>query len=553
MPPPVRAVDRPAPSHPGRVPSPGDGTRGLDAAVAPGRGHGQAAAMVAGLMVAASLLGFVRDLTIARYFGASAETDAFVVAWTIPETATPLLMEGAMAALLVPLFSHELARRGSFSSALNGLFLPLAGLLTALTALTAIGAPIVVDLLAPGIADRELAIRCVRLTSLTILFLGLSGYCMAALRAKNVFGWPAAVYIAYNVGIITTILLLHERLGVRSAALGLTIGAALMIVIQIVPFVRSVGLPRPTLRPPADLTGRLGVFVPLAAYTLARHGQVYVERIVGSTLSVGTLTHLNYATKVAQIPMLLALTLAMVTLPALSRSAAAGEHEQLRRLVERNLRLVGFLVLPATAFLIVLSFPIIGVLFERGAFRPADTDAAGAILRLYSLGLLGQVLVGVCLWAIAAVPGKTWRPARAASLGLLLTAALAVPAAAVLGGPGLALANAVGISLMAVLMVGSLRGRGIGVQRRALAGHFLRCATAALGAAAVGAGTVELGARLAGGEVADPVALLAGGAVIALGYVLLAALLGVEEARRLPAHARRIAGGQAGDGEGLPR
>lgn len=505
-----------------------------------GRGHIRAAGLVGALTVAGALLGFVRDLTIARFFGATAETDAFFVAWTIPETASPLLMEGAMAALLVPLFSHELTRVGSFKAALSGVLLPLLGVLVALTALTAVGASVVVDLLAPGIAERELAIRSVRVTSLTVLMIGLSGYCMAALRSKDIFGWPASVYVAYNVGIITVILVLHERLGVFSASVGLAVGAALMIAIQLPVFVRAVGVPRPTVRLPAELRERLSVFVPLASFTIARHGQVYVERVVGSLLSAGTLSQLNYAAKVGQIPMLLALTVSAVTFPALSRAAAAGEEDRLRSLAERNLRLVTFLLLPAMAVLIVFPGQIVAMLFERGAFTSVDTDATAEILRVYSLGLLGQVLVGVSLQILVAVPGKTWRPARSAALGLVLTALIAVPAAALIGAPGIALGNALGISLMAVLMLRSMQRRGIALHRARLTRHFARCGAAALAASVVAVAVGTLTKAVIAGALLDVSVLVLGGGSLVLVYLLLARAMRVEEAGGLLTLARRL-------------
>lgn len=498
------------------------------------RGLIGAAGLAGGLSALGAGLGFLRDLTIARYFGASADTDAFVVAWTIPETAAPLLMEGAMAALLVPLFSHELARKGTFKDSLGGVLVPLVAVLVGLTALTALIAAPLVGALAPGLADPRTAIMSVRVAALTILFFGLSGYLMASLRARNVFGWAASVYMAYNVGILAMILLLHRSYGVFSAAIGLAVGGGCMIAIQIPAFVRYVGVPRPTLRPPSELVERLSAFVPLAFYTVGRHGQVYVERFVGSLLPVGTISHLNYATKVGQIPMLLAFTVAMVTLPTLSRLAAEGAYDRLRSLVERTLRLVTFLIVPATAFFVAFGAQLVALLFERGAFNAADTAATGGILRIYSLGLLGQILVNVCVLALVAVPGRTWHPARAAILGLLVTAGIAVGATPAFGARGIALANALGVTVMALALLKSLPGRGVTFDARVLAAHFARCAAAAVTAAglAYSVGGVAHG-FLPGGRLGEIGVLVAGGITLTLGYVLFARLFRIAEAAQL--------------------
>ncbi len=489
---------------------------------------------MATLSVAGSALGLVRDLTIATLFGASAATDAFVVAWTIPETATPLLMEGAMVALLVPLFSHELERTGSLRAALDGLVVPLLGFLAAFTAITALAAPVVVDVLAPGLDDRALAIRSVRVASLTILFLGTSGYLMAALRSREIFGWPGSVYIAYNVGLLATITVLHQTLGIFSAALGLAVGGACMVLIQVPAFVRRVGVPRPTLRPSRELVYRLSAFLPLLSYSLGRHSQVFVERFAGSLLAAGTISQVNYATKVGQLPMMLAVTVAAVTLPALSRSGAAGRSDRLASLNERNLRMVAYLIVPSTAFLFAFSPQIIALLFERGAFDPADTLATAGILRVYCFGLLGQVLVGVGVQSFVAVPGRTWVPARIALYGFLLTAAVTVGAVPFLGATGIALGNVAGISLMGLLLTLGLPKRGILVDFAELGRLLMRCIVSAGGAGLVGAAAARgiqllLPLGIAGAAGAVTVGALA----LAVSYALFTWLFRVPETRDL--------------------
>jgi putative peptidoglycan lipid II flippase len=522
----------------------GDGARG-------DRRLARAAVLVAVLSGLGALLGFVRDLLIAQYFGASAGTDAFVVAWTIPETATPLLMEGTMSALLVPLFSHELTRTGSFKAAFGSLLLPLVAALSIVTAVVVLAAPLLVSVLAPGLADSATAVRSVRVAALTILLLGLAGYLMAALRARDVFGWAGAVYVAYNIGIIVTLVALHERLGVFSAALGLAVGGACMVAIQVPAALRFVGVPRPTLRLPPDLVVRLAPFIPLALYTLGRHGQVYVERFLGSLLSVGTISELNYATKVAQIPMMLSLTVAMVTFPTLSRAAASGASERLLSLVVRNLRLVAFLIVPATAFLVVFAPEMVEVLFRRGAFTEADSASTARILQAYALGLLGQVLVGICVQALVAVPGRTWQPARAAGLGLLVTAVVASLGAALLGARGIALANAIGISVMALLLLRALPRRGIAISTRAGVAYLGRCVVATVVAAAIalGVATVVASWAPASGRTSALVTVIVGGVALGamylatgralrIGEAMSAVQLAGDRARRLLGHSR---------------
>ncbi|WP_304941286.1 lipid II flippase MurJ, partial [Streptacidiphilus carbonis] len=130
---------------------------------------------------------------------------------------------------------------------------PLSLLLAAVSAATVLGAPYLVTLLAPGLADPALAVTCTRLTALTILPFGLTGYLSAGLRAHRRFTAPGAVYIAYNTGILLVMLLLHAPLGVRAAAAGVALGSVLMTTVLLPPFTRHCA--RLTLRRPGPGPG----------------------------------------------------------------------------------------------------------------------------------------------------------------------------------------------------------------------------------------------------------------------------------------------------------
>src|SRR4029453_2717012 len=148
----------------------------------------------------------------------------------------------------------------------------------------AIGAPVLVRVIAPGLADPELAVTCTRLTSVTVLTFGLAGYLSAALRAKHVFGAPATIHIAYNAGILSLMWALHGRIGIVSAAAGVALGSLFMVLAQAPSFLKHVGLPpvRSLVLRGSAVTA--GAFAPIAAYTLFRQAQVFVERFLGSSL-----------------------------------------------------------------------------------------------------------------------------------------------------------------------------------------------------------------------------------------------------------------------------
>lgn len=486
---------------------------------------GRTAVAVSALLAASSALGLLRDLSLAGLFGASGETDAFLVAWTIPETVSVLLMEGAISYLLIPVFVRELSRRSTVSRVVRATLLPFLSLLIVLTVVVIATAPLLTDLLAPGLTERQLAIDCLRIAAFTVLFMGIAGYLMAVLRANHRFVTPASTYVAYNVGILATMFALHSQLGVVSAALGLAVGSALMVLIQVRAFLRFTSLRGLRLVVERRLLIAAVTFVPIASYSIGRQMQVFVERIVGSTLGAGAISHMNYASKVAQMASLLALTAAAIAFPSLAR--IASDPEALRQRVELEFRRLVLLITPSIAFLCVFAEPSIRLLFERGAFEPADTAQTADVMRVYCLGLLGQVLVSLGTYVCFGGRRRSWQPALAAAAGLLVTIVLDVALAPILGVVALAVGNAVGITVSAVLL-------WIGVRRRVVsfhaAGLFRLLGFAAL-VAGLSATVAWLVCRLLPANAFAEVAV--GGTLTVMIFLLATAAMDVSESRDL--------------------
>ncbi|WP_371500057.1 virulence factor MviN [Kitasatospora sp. NBC_00374] len=504
------------------------------------------------LSAAGSACGLLRDLLLARYFGADQGTDAFLVAWTVPETAAPLLIEDAMAFLMVPAFSLALVLREErphgpdpvrqlVRSTLPWLLLAL----SALSAAAALGAPQLVALLAPGLADPQLAVTCTRITAFTVLPFGVAGYLGSALRAHHRFTAPAAIYVAYNLGILAVLLTCQAVWGVRSAALGVVLGSLLMAGVLIGPF---LGRLRSGRRGPAarGTPGQGLVLIPLAmlpvaAFTLTRQAQVFIERYLGSGLPAGTISHLNYATKVSQLAMTAGILIVTVTFPLVARALAAGDLATARDRVEKDLGQATAVVLLGTAFLMACAPSVVALLFQRGAFGPHDTGATAAVIRVYSFGLPAQAMIGVLVrpyFSLRPVVRRAddpqsddggrrlldWYPVAAMTLGLLVTVGVGLAATPRYGAPGLAAGNAAGITTTAALLLRGLLLRGIALRlRRVLAGQA-RLLAAAVAAAAVGVP--------AGGLAGNPlVSTLLGGAAVVLAFAALGAALGAAEVR----------------------
>ncbi|WP_079249476.1 lipid II flippase MurJ [Streptomyces sp. IMTB 2501] len=465
-----------------------------------GRFLAKATLISAALSVAGSLLGLGRDQALAHFFGAGAETDAFLVAWTVSETAATLLIDAGMAYVLVPAFSVALARRGRVSgggdpvralvaASLPRLCLGLAAVSVALIA----GAPLVVSLLAPSLPDASLAADCTRLTSTCVLTFGLAGYCSAALRAHGSFVAPAAISVALNIAIITTLFGLGAHWGVRAAALGVGLGGCLMIVVQAPSLWRRLSgqhFPQPLPVAAGDDQGPLtpALVMSVLLYVLCRQAQVFVERYFGAGLPAGAISHLNYAQKVAQLPMSLSLMVCVVTFPVLARAVAEGDLRRAGERTERDLVLVGCLVLLGTAVIEACAPQVIQLLFQHGAFTAADTAATASTMRVYALGLLGHALVGALVRSYFSAGRASWYPVAAMAVGLAVTIGTGAWAMGLWGARGIAGANAAGITLTALLLLRGLGARSVPVRVPRVVAELAKPLKAAL--CATGAGIV---------------------------------------------------------------
>ncbi|MEU2283140.1 lipid II flippase MurJ [Streptomyces sp. NPDC013178] len=424
----------------------------------------KATLITASLSVAGALLGLVRDQALARLFGAGRETDAFLVAWTVPEFAATLLIEDGLAIALIPAFSLALARRAQgvpgdpVRSLVAGTLPRLSLGFVAVSALIIGGAPYLVEVLAPGLPDPGLAVDCTRLTATCVLSFGLAGYCSAALRAHRRFLPPATIYVVYNAGIIATMFLLGGHWGVRSAAAGVAVGGCLMVAAQLPSLWRQL-TSHPVTPGGADVEVRpmnVALISTVLLFAMCRQSQVLIERFLASTLPAGAISHLNYAQKVAQIPMTLSLMLCTVTFPVVAQALADGDTERARARVERDMALASFLVLLGAATVIACAPQIITILFQRGAFTAQDTAVTSSVMRVYALGLLGQTLVGILVRSYFSAGRATWYPIGAMAAGLVATSWIGAGTVGLWGVSGIAAANAAGITVTAALLLAGL-------------------------------------------------------------------------------------------------
>ncbi|SPF02855.1 murein biosynthesis integral membrane protein MurJ [Streptomyces sp. MA5143a] len=487
----------------------------------------KATLVTAVLTAVGSLLGLGRDQALSYLFGAGPETDAFLVAWTVPEFAATLLIEDGLAIVLVPMISVAVVRRarGAPGDPVRSVVATTLPRLTlafmAVAALLIVGAPYVVEAVAPGLPDPGLAVDCTRLTSTCVLSFGLAGFCSATLRAHRRFMAPAAIYVAYNTGIITAMFVLGGRSGVRAAAIGVAIGGGLMVLIQLPSLLRELRRKSATVVEVAEPERPmdLALVSTVLLFGLCRQSQVLIERFLGSTLPAGAISHLNYAQKVAQIPMTFSLMLCTVTFPIVAQALAEDDAERARGRVEKDLALVSCIVLFGAAVIVACAPQITACLFQRGAFTAHDTAATAAVMRVYALGLLGHAMVGALIRSYFSTRRPSWYPLVAMVTGIVVTSWIGAATAGGWGVLGIAAANAAGITVTALLLLGGIGGRGVPIRVRQVVVEMSKPVRAAVLAAAVG--------MFCASRVQSPLAGLAvGTAVVTVVFVASARALG---------------------------
>jgi putative peptidoglycan lipid II flippase len=427
--------------------------------------------------LASRVLGFARDMIVALAFGAGPVTDAFFVAFRIPNILRRLLAEGALSTAVIPVFTeYAVSRPREELVRMLRAVLAAALLVLVVTSVTGVvAAPWIVAVIAPGFGadpgQLGLTVQLTRVMFPYLVLVGLAAFAMGVLNSQGRFFAAALGPAVLNLGMIVVVLALagHVDPPVLSLALGVLVGGLGQLLVQI-PGLRSVGL----LVPPSGELGhpalsRVARLLLPAVFGLAAvQVMMFVNTLLASLLPTGSISFLYYADRVMEFPLgVFGIALASASLPAMARQAAAGDTRGVAGTVNFALRLAAYVSVPATVGLVVLSVPITRVLFERGRFSAADTTATAVALVWYALGLVGFAGARIAAQAFYAVA----EPATAVKLGVLSIVANLV-AAVVLMGPlghaGLAAASSFGayVNLLGLLWAarrrfGPLGGRAL--------------------------------------------------------------------------------------------
>jgi putative peptidoglycan lipid II flippase len=428
----------------------------------------RAAAVVGSATLVSRILGFLRDLVVAQVFGAGPATDAFFVAFRLPNLLRRLVGEGALSSAFIPVFTEYLTTRPRgdllrmFRAVTGGLLVVLA----ALTLLGVVGAPLLVRVMAPGFfADSFTGPLTVRLTRwmFPYLFLvGLASLAMGMLNAHRHFLVPALAPTMLNLAIIGAVLGLAPHLEERvfALAVGVLVGGVGQLLIQLPALARRGLLVAPALDPRHPAVRRIvGLMAPVAVGQSATQLNILIDTVIASFLVGGSVSYLYYADRLVEFPLgVFGIAIATAVLPTLSEQAAARDPVALRTTLSFALRLAAFVTLPAAVGLFVLREPLVRVLYQRGAFGPAETAQTAWALGFYAVGLVGFATVKIGAQAFYAL-GDTRTPVKLAIGAMALNSALAVALAFPLRHGGLALATSCSATVNSLALAWLVRRR----------------------------------------------------------------------------------------------
>lgn len=557
----METVEAPAPSVGAASALPSDGSVARSAGIL---SLGNAASRV---------LGLVRQIVIANFFGASGEVSAWRVAAAVPTMIYDLLIEGMLSAALVPVFSEYLATRPRAELwRLASVVLSVAAVvLGAVVLLLEALAPQVAWIMGGGFPPELLTLttRFIRLMLPAAVIFGLAGVLVGLLYACKVFTFPAISGAVFNLGIVLAAPLLAHRLDIYSLCVGVLLGALFQLA-ALLPGLRGIPL-RFTLAWRHAGLRRIGaLYAPIVASLVVSRAQIVIDRNLASRTGEQSIAWMDNATTLFQFPHgLVAIAISLAVLPALSQHAARRDEAGYRATLLRGLRLVLALSIPAAVGLFVLARPIIRLIYEHGAFTPFDTQWTSIALRCYLVGLIFASVDWPLNYAMYARQ-NTLTPALVGIFSVVVYLVAAVAFAAPLGRVGLlvartgldpstlppgrlqmlglVLADAAKHTSHAVAMWFLLRRQVGGLPARGLLGVALKAGAAALlmgGGIALALPPLEAWLGM-WGTLGDLVLVGVCGAGGAAFYLGLAAFLGVEEMGLLrDAVASRLRRGQA--------
>ena len=428
--------------------------------------------LVVGVMTMLSrVLGLIRDVVVAGYFGASGASDAFFVAFKIPNFLRRLFAEGAFAQAFVPVLSEYRTQRdlSAVRVLVNRTAGSLGSVLLIVTLIGSLGSPVLAMLFAPGFylsgsQSFPLAADMLRITFPYLMLISLTAFAGSILNSYERFAVPAFTPVLLNICLIGSAVFLSPLFDppIMAMAWGVFMAGAVQLAFQLPFLARLRLLPRPQVGWKDEGVRRiLKLMLPALFGVSVAQINLLLDTVLASFLQQGSVSWLYYSDRLAELPLgVFGIAIATVILPSLSRKHAEASPEKFSQMLDWALRMVMLIGVPAAVALIVLSKPLLTTLFHYGAMTERDVEMASMSLQAYGLGLLAFMLIKVL------APGyfsrqDTKTPVKIAVIAMVANMVFNLALIFPLAHAGLALATALSAFLNAGLLLRGLLKQGV--------------------------------------------------------------------------------------------
>ncbi|MFK5947986.1 MAG: murein biosynthesis integral membrane protein MurJ [Methylococcales bacterium] len=422
-------------------------------------------AIVSSMTMISRILGFIRDMLFARIFGIDSGTDAFFVAFKIPNFLRRLFAEGAFSQAFVPVLSDykEQGSKQALKLFIDRTAGSLAVVLFIVTVIGIIAAPILITLFAPGFSSEgkqhDLAVQMLRITFPYLFFISSVAFAGGILNTHAKFAIPAFTPVFLNICMIAAAVWLSPLMDqpVVALAWGVFVAGMVQLLFQFPALYKLGLLPKLTLGfKDSGVKRILKLMLPAIFGVSVTQINLLLDTLIASFLTAGSISWLYYSDRLVEFPLgIFGIALATVILPSLSKSHSADNPIEFSKSLDWALRLVLLIGIPSSIGLLILAEPMLSTLFQYDAFSENDVHLAGKSLMAYSVGLLGFILVKVL------VPGFTSRkdmktPVRFGIYAMVANMGMNIALVFPLAHAGLALATSLSAFFNASLLLFAL-------------------------------------------------------------------------------------------------
>ncbi len=439
------------------------------------------------------ILGYIKDMILAKYFGATGVSDVFFVAFRIPNLLRELFAEGSMSSAVVPVLKENQVKKGheEAKEIIKSLFTFIIIVVGLITIAGIVFSPLIVKIIAPGFTDNpekfNLTVFLTRVMFPFLLFISLASLVMGTLNTNNIFFVPALAPCFLNIAVIVLVvgcssLFFHP---IVSVAVGVTVGGLLQWIIQMPSFYKA-GFSLGFTKPHPALKKIILLVIPTILAMTVNQINIFVSTIIASFLPEGSVTYLYYSMRLIQLPIgVFGVAVGMAVLPTLSQHVAEGNREQLIKDLSFALKFLFFLTVPSTIGLMMLREPIVNTLFQRGIFDYFATVNTAEALLFYSIGIIGTVGSRTFTATFYSFQ-DTKTPVMCATAGMLTNIACSLALMHSMKHNGLALAYSLAATLQFLLLSIFIKRKILEFSIKSISSSFAKSLIAALVGVSIG-------------------------------------------------------------------